>query len=136
MARLVVDDFDFNGCPMRKDDWVLLPFPAANRDPEAFDRADEVIIDRTENRHAAFGLGIHRCLGSNLARMELRIASRPGSSATPTSSSPTRTRCAGRVARCAVHASFRSASLPAEPRHRWTTTHDEHAHTRDARNER
>jgi cytochrome P450 len=74
MARLVVDDFDFNGCPMRKDDWVLLPFPAANRDPQAFDRADEVIIDRAENRHAAFGLGIHRCLGSNLARMELRVA--------------------------------------------------------------
>ena len=74
MARLVVDDFDFHGCPMRKDDWVLLPFPSANRDPNAFDRADEVLIDRTENRHAAFGLGIHRCLGSNLARMELRIS--------------------------------------------------------------
>jgi cytochrome P450 len=59
---------------MRKDDWVLLPFPAANRDPEAFDRADEVIIDRAENRHAAFGLGIHRCAGSNLARMELQVA--------------------------------------------------------------
>lgn len=74
MARLVKDDFDFHGCPMKTDDWVLLPFPAANRDPEAFERADEVIIDRAENRHAAFGLGIHRCLGSNLARLELRIA--------------------------------------------------------------
>ncbi|MGZ4683346.1 MAG: cytochrome P450 [Acidimicrobiales bacterium] len=74
MARLVIDDFEFEGCPMRKDDWVLLPFPAANRDPEAFDRADEVIIDRAENRHAAFGLGIHRCAGSNLARMELQVA--------------------------------------------------------------
>ena len=51
---------------------MLLPFPAANRDPEFFDRADEVVIDREENRHAAFGLGIHRCAGSNLARMELR----------------------------------------------------------------
>ena len=59
---------------MRKDDWVLLPFPAANRDPEFFDHADEVVIDRAENRHAAFGLGIHRCAGSNLARMELRVA--------------------------------------------------------------
>jgi cytochrome P450 len=74
MARLVKDDFDFHGCPMKSDDWVLLPFPSANRDPEAFERADEVIIDRSENRHAAFGLGIHRCLGSNLARLELRIA--------------------------------------------------------------
>jgi cytochrome P450 len=74
MARLVKDDFEFDGCPMKKDDWVLLPFPAANRDPEAFDRADEVVIDRAVNRHAAFGLGIHRCAGSNLARMELRVA--------------------------------------------------------------
>ena len=74
MARLVKDDFDFHGCPMKADDWVLLPFPSANRDPEAFENADEVIIDRAENRHAAFGLGIHRCLGSNLARLELRVA--------------------------------------------------------------
>ena len=74
MARLVKDDLDFNGCPMKRDDWVLLPFPAANRDPEAFEHADQVIIDREVNRHAAFGLGIHRCAGSHLARMELRVA--------------------------------------------------------------
>ncbi len=74
MARLVAQDVEIGGCPMEVGDWVLLPFPAANRDPEFFDRADEVIIDREENRHAAFGLGIHRCLGSNLARMELRVA--------------------------------------------------------------
>ena len=53
---------------------MLLPFPAANRDPEAFEDADEFVIDRERNRHVAFGLGIHRCLGSNLARMELQIA--------------------------------------------------------------
>jgi cytochrome P450 len=74
MARLVVADMEWNGCPMKADDWVLLPFPAANRDPEVFERADEVVIDRVHNRHAAFGLGIHRCIGSNLARMELRTA--------------------------------------------------------------
>ena len=74
MARLVAEDVDFHGCPMKADEWVLLPFPAANRDPAFFDRADEVILDRQENRHAAFGLGIHRCLGSNLARLELRVA--------------------------------------------------------------
>ena len=74
MARLVKDDFEFEGCPMKKDDWVLLSFPSANRDPEAFDRAGEVVIDREVNRHLAFGLGIHRCIGSNLARMELRVA--------------------------------------------------------------
>ena len=74
MARMVAKDDDFHGRPMKKGDWVLLPFPAANRDPDVFDRPDEVVIDRLENRHAAFGLGIHRCLGSNLARLELRVA--------------------------------------------------------------
>lgn len=74
MARLVAKDHDFHGCPMKVDDWVLLPFPAANLDPEEFADADEVLIDRQENRHAAFGLGIHRCLGSNLARLEMRVA--------------------------------------------------------------
>jgi cytochrome P450 len=74
MARMVKEDFEFNGCPMKEGDWLLLPFPAANRDPEVFPRADEVVIDRAENRHSAFGLGIHRCIGSNLARMELRVA--------------------------------------------------------------
>jgi cytochrome P450 len=52
----------------------LLGFPAANRDPEVFEDADKFIIDREVNRHAAFGLGIHRCIGSNLARLELRLA--------------------------------------------------------------
>lgn len=74
MARLVKDDFEFQGCRMKKDDWIFLSFPAANRDPKAFDNADEVLIDREINRHSAFGLGIHRCLGSNLARMEMTVA--------------------------------------------------------------
>jgi cytochrome P450 len=74
MARLVAQDFTFEGCPMKEGDWLLLPFPAANRDPDVFPDADKVVIDRVENRHAAFGLGIHRCLGSNLARMELTVA--------------------------------------------------------------
>jgi cytochrome P450 len=74
MARMVKEDMDFYGCPMKKDDWVLLGFPAANRDPEVFEDAGKFVIDRAINRHAAFGLGIHRCVGSNLARMELRVA--------------------------------------------------------------
>lgn len=74
MARMAANDVDFHGCPIKKDDWVLLPFPAANRDPEKFEDPDTFVVDREENRHAAFGLGIHRCLGSNLARLELRIA--------------------------------------------------------------
>ena len=74
MARIVAEDVEIGGRTLAKDDWVLLPFPAANRDPEFFERADEVVLDRERSRHAAFGLGIHRCLGSNLARMELRVA--------------------------------------------------------------
>jgi cytochrome P450 len=74
MARLVAQDHDFHGCPMKENEWVLLPFPAANRDPAMFDDAGGFVIDREENRHAAFGLGIHRCLGSNLARLELKVA--------------------------------------------------------------
>ncbi len=74
MARLVKEDFEFQGCPMKAEDWVLLSFPAANRDPEFFEHPDEVILDRSPNRHAAFGLGIHRCAGSHLARMEMRVA--------------------------------------------------------------
>ncbi len=74
MARLVKQDMQWHGVDMKADDWILLSFPAANRDSAQFDRADEVIIDREVNRHAAFGLGIHRCVGSHLARMELRVA--------------------------------------------------------------
>ncbi len=74
MARLVKEDMDWKGCPMKAEEWVLLPFPAANRDPEMFEDPDQVVIDREVNRHAAFGLGIHRCAGSHLARMELRVA--------------------------------------------------------------
>jgi hypothetical protein len=74
MARIAATDTEIGGCPVGERDWVLLPFPAANRDPEAFERADEFVIDRQRNRHVAFGLGIHRCLGSNLARLELTVA--------------------------------------------------------------
>jgi len=74
MARLVKHDMDYLGCPMKEYDWLMLGFPAANRDPAAFKDADRFIIDRMENRHLAFGLGIHRCVGSNLARLELRVA--------------------------------------------------------------
>jgi cytochrome P450 len=74
MARLVKEDMNWHGVDMKADDWILLSFPAANRDPAQFDRAGEVVIDRAVNRHAAFGLGIHRCVGSHLARMELRVA--------------------------------------------------------------
>ena len=74
MARRLSHDVEFRGCPMKEGDRILMNFPAANRDPEAFPDADQVILDRQHNRHVAFGAGIHRCAGSNLARMEVRVA--------------------------------------------------------------
>jgi cytochrome P450 len=74
MAREVVEDAELGGCPMRKGEMVLVSFPSANRDPEKFSDPGSIRIDRKQNPHVAFGLGIHRCIGSNLARMEMRIA--------------------------------------------------------------
>jgi cytochrome P450 len=74
MARYVTEDTEFNGCPMKEGDKILMAFPAGNHDPEMFEDADRFVIDRERNRHFAFGSGIHRCLGSNLARMEIKVA--------------------------------------------------------------
>jgi hypothetical protein len=74
MAREVMKETVISGCPVKPGNMVLLSFPAANRDPAVFPEADKVVIDRKENRHAAFGLGIRRCVGSNLARMEMTVA--------------------------------------------------------------
>lgn len=74
MAREVMQEANVSGCPMKPGNMVLLSFPAANRDPAVFPNPDDIIIDRKENRHVAFGLGIHRCVGSNLARMNMAIA--------------------------------------------------------------
>jgi cytochrome P450 len=74
MARKVTRDVDFHGCPMKKDQMVLLSIQSATRDPRIFPNADEIIIDRQPNRHIAFGASEHRCLGSHLARAELAHA--------------------------------------------------------------
>lgn len=74
MARVVTKETEVQGCPMKPGDKVLMNFPAANRDPEMFEDPEQVLLDREHNRHIAFGSGIHRCAGSNLARMELRVA--------------------------------------------------------------
>ena len=74
MARIATEDFTLGDSEVKAGDRVLLSFPAANRDPELFENPEEVIIDRARNRHVAFGAGPHRCLGSNLARMEMVVA--------------------------------------------------------------
>ena len=76
MARQATEEIQAGDVTFQPGDRVLLNFPAANRDPDVFERADEVVLDRERNRHIAFGVGNHRCAGSNLARMEMDIALR------------------------------------------------------------
>jgi cytochrome P450 len=73
-GRKVLQDVELAGQQLKAGDMVFLPLVAANRDPDEFPDADSVIIDRPENRHMAFGSGPHRCLGSHLARLELKLA--------------------------------------------------------------
>ena len=74
MARVAAKDGMLGDREVKEGDRVVLTFNAANRDPEVFENPEEVIIDRQKNRHIAFGSGIHRCAGSNLARMEMTVA--------------------------------------------------------------
>lgn len=73
-ARLIKENVEVGGVEFKAGERVLIPFGAANRDPEQFDNPDEVDLAREPNPHLAFGGGRHRCLGSNLARVELRVA--------------------------------------------------------------
>lgn len=74
-SRKVLVDTEIAGCPVPAGSMTFLPLVSANRDPREFGPdADQVKIDRAINRHIAFGAGPHRCLGSSLARAELRIA--------------------------------------------------------------
>ena len=73
-ARLLKHDFVLNGVELKAGERILIPLAAANRDPERFENPDDVDLTRDPNPHLAFGGGRHRCLGSNLARLELRIA--------------------------------------------------------------
>ncbi len=74
LGRFVTQDTELGGCPIKAGESVLIAYPSANRDPKEFDRADEVVLDRSPNRHLGFGAGVHRCIGSTLARMELTTA--------------------------------------------------------------
>jgi len=73
-ARKVMKDVEIQGCPMKAGDMVCIPLNAATRDDAAFPNASTVDITRKPNNHIGFGAGPHRCLGSHLARRELKIA--------------------------------------------------------------
>ena len=69
LSRTVTKDVELQGQCLRKNDRVIISWLAANHDEKEFDRADEIVLDRAPNRHVAFGLGPHRCIGSHLARV-------------------------------------------------------------------
>ena len=76
VARVAMQDAEVGGCPITKGERISPLLGAANTDPAEFDDPDVVDFARNPNRHRAFGGGPHRCLGSHLARLELRVALR------------------------------------------------------------
>lgn len=74
VTRTATKDTMIKGCPIKSGDKIVLNYTAANRDPLVFEDADKIVLDRKNNRHIAFGSGIHRCVGANLARMEIMTA--------------------------------------------------------------
>lgn len=74
VARIMMEDADVEGCPVPAGTRLSVMLATLNIDPERFENPSEVDFNRQANKHASFGLGVHRCLGSHLARMELRVA--------------------------------------------------------------
>jgi cytochrome P450 len=76
LPRLVTEDTELGGCPLRKGERLILLLGSANTDERMVDDPDTVDFDRPPSHHYAFGGGVHRCLGSHLARLELRVSLR------------------------------------------------------------
>nr|WP_240150846.1 cytochrome P450 [Streptomyces sp. SID7805] len=74
IARVATEDVDIDGVPIRAGDVVHVSYLAANRDPQMYERPNELDLERGTPNHMAFGYGTHHCLGSHLARMELQVA--------------------------------------------------------------
>jgi cytochrome P450 len=73
LSRTVTRDIVLGGQQLRRNDQVIISWLAANHDENEFERPGEVILDRSSNRHVAFGLGPHRCIGSHLARLMFEV---------------------------------------------------------------
>ena len=76
VPRVATEDIEIGGCPIRAGEQVMLLLGSANTDDASHPGVDAVDLSRNPNPHLAFGGGVHRCLGSHLARMELRVALR------------------------------------------------------------
>ena len=74
LGRLVTQDTELNGVPLAKGEHILIRFDSANHDPEQFEDAENLRFDLHRPGNAAFGLGIHRCLGAHLARVQIGVA--------------------------------------------------------------
>jgi cytochrome P450 len=74
VKRTATVDTEVGGCPVGKGEAVLIMWAAANLDEEEFPEPDEFVVDRTPNRHLAFGRGVHKCIGLHFARLELKVA--------------------------------------------------------------
>ena len=74
LRRTVTGAAELGGSSLHRGDQLLLCFGAANRDPKVFDRPDELVLDRNPNPHVGFGFGAHRCMGSAIAKLEIRVA--------------------------------------------------------------
>jgi len=74
LRRTVTQDSSLGGTPLTSGDKVLLCFGAANRDPTVFSEPDRLVLERPPTNHLGFGLGLHRCVGSHLAKVQLRMA--------------------------------------------------------------
>lgn len=73
LARTVTRDVEIGGQTIKAGDRVFISWAAANRDPEEFDAPNDVVLDRFPNRHSAFGLGAHRCVGSHVGRAQWSV---------------------------------------------------------------
>lgn len=67
-GRTFSEDVEINGIQFREGERLYISWSMANRDPSVFPEPNQIILDRKGNRHFGFGLGIHRCVGSNLGR--------------------------------------------------------------------
>jgi cytochrome P450 len=76
LSRVITEDFELHGQMLRKGQKAFLMIGAANRDSRQFPEGDKLDLRRQENRHIAFGFGIHYCLGAALGRLEGQIALR------------------------------------------------------------
>ena len=71
--RTATEDTQLRGQNIKKGDWMMLSYPSGNRDEDVFDAPFEFQVDRSPNKHVAFGYGAHVCLGQHLGRMEMRV---------------------------------------------------------------